>query len=213
MALVNVVKPASRGGSASCLMDERPFVATVGPSATPEARERFEMARKAGPQGDRTAAVTRQAGLTPIARHGDEAMSLRQPASLRDDVETEQDLLPDLVRGRFVDLLGRNGPDPVERFEAAVANHVLDHLDTKAGVTVANLEPRSSEPGNLDAAMALRRSYEDRLIAVPDGEAATGALGLVEARVGAYASGDAHRGLRLVRPGRAAERGGHRPDP
>lgn len=161
------------------------------------------MARKAGPQGARTAAVIREAGLTLIARHGYEAMSLRQlaaevglrPASLYNHFETKQDLLFDLVRDHLVDLLGRTdaaldaaGPGPMERLVAFVANHVLYHLDKKREVTIANLELRSLEPRNLDAAMALRRSYEDRLIAVLDGGAATGAFAVRETRVVAYAT-------------------------
>ena len=161
------------------------------------------MARKAGPQGARTAAVIREAGLTLIARHGYEAMSLRQlaaevglrPASLYNHFETKQDLLFDLVRDHLVDLLGRTdaaldaaGPRPMERLVAFVANHVLYHLGRKREVTIANLELRSLEPRNLDAVMALRRSYEDRLIAVLDGGVATGAFAVGETRVAAYAT-------------------------
>ena len=161
------------------------------------------MVRKAGPQGTRTAAVIREAGLTLIARHGYEAMSLRQlaaevglrPASLYNHFETKQELLFDLVRDHLVDLLGRTdaaleaaGPRPMDRLMAFVANHVLYHLDKKREVTIANLELRSLEAGNLDAAMALRRSYEDRLIAVLDDGAAAGAFMVGETRVVAYAN-------------------------
>ena len=179
-------------------MYERPLV-----TLKRDAAGTIGMARKVGPQGARTAAVIRDAGLTLIARHGYEAMSLRQlaaevglrPASLYNHFETKQDLLFDLVGDHLVDLLGRTdaaleaaGPRPLERLLAFVANHVLYHLDKKREVTIANLELRSLEPRNLDAAMALRRSYEDRLIAVLDAGAAAGAFAVGETRVVAYAT-------------------------
>ena len=160
------------------------------------------MARIAGSNGPRTAALIREVGLTLIHEHGFEAMSLRdlaaevgiQPASLYNHIASKQDLLFGLVREHMEALLasteaalGTALPSPREQLRAFVAHHLLYHMDKKREVYVANFELRALEPRNRDAILALRRRYEGRLIALLDQGVAAGELAIPDTRIGAYA--------------------------
>ncbi|AWV21879.1 Transcriptional regulator, TetR family [Roseomonas mucosa] len=160
------------------------------------------MARIAGSNGPRTAALIREVGLTLIHEHGFEAMSLRdlaaevgiQPASLYNHISSKQELLFGLVREHMEALLASTEaaldaapPDPRGQVRAFVAHHLLYHMDKKREVYVANFELRALEPRNRDAILALRRGYEGRLIALLDAGVATGGFALADTRVAAYA--------------------------
>ncbi|SUE42732.1 TetR/AcrR family transcriptional regulator [Roseomonas gilardii] len=160
------------------------------------------MARIAGSNGPRTAALIREVGLTLIHEHGFEAMSLRdlaaevgiQPASLYNHIASKQELLFDLVREHMEALLASTAaalddapPDPLRQLRAFVAHHLLYHMDKKREVYVANFELRALEPRNRDAILALRRLYEGRLIALLDDGVAAGEFALADTRVAAYA--------------------------
>ena len=160
------------------------------------------MTRIAPTRGGRTAAVIRQAGLRLIFRHGFEAMSLRQlaaevgvqPASLYNHIATKQALLFDLIHDHLVALLehcdaalAAAAPAPVERLRAFIAQHLFYHLEKKQEVFVANFELRALDPGNHGRVIAMRRAYEDRLIALLDDAAAAGEVDLRDTRVAAYA--------------------------
>ena len=160
------------------------------------------MARIAGSNGPRTAALIREVGLTLIHEHGFEAMSLRdlaaevgiQPASLYNHISSKQELLFGLVREHMEALLASTEaaldaapPDPRGQVRAFVAHHLLYHMDKKREVYVANFELRALEPRNRDAILALRRGYEGRLIALLDAGVAAGGFALADTRVAAYA--------------------------
>ena len=160
------------------------------------------MTRTAHSKGDRTAAVIRQVGLRLIFRHGFEAMSLRQlaaevgiqPASLYNHIATKQALLFDLIHDHLIALLqhcdaalAAAGPGTVERLRAFIAQHLLYHLEKKQEVFVANFELRALDPGNYSRIIAMRRSYEERLIVLLDEGVAAGEVSLRDTRVAAYA--------------------------
>ena len=160
------------------------------------------MTRTAPSRGGRTAAVIRQVGLRLIFRHGFAAMSLRQlaaevgvqPASLYNHIATKQALLFDLIHDHLVALLehcdaalAAAPPGAVERLRAFITQHLLYHLEKKQEVFVANFELRALEPGNYGRIVAMRRAYEEQLIAVLDEGVASGEVDLRDTRVAAYA--------------------------
>jgi AcrR family transcriptional regulator len=160
------------------------------------------MTRSTGSHGPTTAAAIRKVGLRLIAEHGFEAMSLRQlaaavglkPASLYNHFRSKQDLLFGLVHAHMRTLLDETDQalaaaeaSPVERLSAFVAHHLLYHMEKKREVFVANFELRALEPQNYRAIVAMRRSYEMRLIALLDAGVAAGAFAPADTRVTAYA--------------------------
>ena len=160
------------------------------------------MSRIAGSNGPRTAALIRKTALQLIYRHGYEAMSLRalaaevgvQPASLYNHIANKQELLRQLIEEHLTALLesadqalAAAGPDPLARLRAFIAHHLLYHLDKRQEVFIANFELRALEPANLKTVVALRRLYEDRLIAVLDEGMQLGTFKASDSRVTAYA--------------------------
>jgi AcrR family transcriptional regulator len=159
------------------------------------------MTRLAGSHGPTTAAAIRRVSLRLIHEHGFEAMSLRQlaaevglqPASLYNHIKTKQDLLFSLIHEHMLTLLAETDAaldglqGPLERLRAFIAHHLLYHLEKKHEVFAANFELRSLEPKNLRAIIALRRSYEARLIGVLDDGVAAGVLDVADTRIAAYA--------------------------
>ncbi|TPG59828.1 TetR/AcrR family transcriptional regulator [Roseomonas nepalensis] len=160
------------------------------------------MGRIAGSSGARTAASIRRAGLRLIYRRGFEAMSLRelaaevgiQAASLYNHIRTKQDLLFDLIREHMERLLAHTdlalaaAPAGAEdRLRAFVASHVTYHLERKHEVFVANFELRALDPRHFAAIVALRRAYEEKLVAVLDLGVARGEFRIGDTRITAYA--------------------------
>jgi AcrR family transcriptional regulator len=160
------------------------------------------MARTAGSNGLRTAAAIRSVGLRLIYRRGFEAMSLRelaaevgiQAASLYNYIRTKQDLLSDLIREHMETLLAQTDAalaeapaGATERLRVFIANHVTYHLEKKQEVYIANFELRALEPEHYAAVVAMRRAYEEKLIALLDAGAAAGEFEIGDSHVTAYA--------------------------
>ena len=160
------------------------------------------MARIAGSNGPRTAAAIRSAGLRLIYRHGFEAMTLRglaaevgvQPASLYNHIRTKQELLFELIREHMETLLAQTdmaldkAPAGImERLRAFIAHHILYHLKRKQEVFVANFELRALEPRNYAEIVAMRRTYEGKLIGLLDTGVTSGEFEIRDTRITAYA--------------------------
>jgi AcrR family transcriptional regulator len=160
------------------------------------------MARTAGSNGLRTAAAIRSIGLGLIYRRGFEAMSLRelaaevgiQAASLYNHIRTKQDLLFDLIRDHMEDLLAQSDAalagapaDATSRLRAFIALHLSCHLEKKQEVFVANFELRALEPRHHARIVAMRRAYEEKLIALLDSGVAAGDFESGDTRITAYA--------------------------
>jgi AcrR family transcriptional regulator len=160
------------------------------------------MARITGSNGERTAAAIRRAALRLIHRHGFAAMNLRelaagvgiQPGSLYNHITTKQGLLFDLMQEHMTTLLAETdaalaaaGPAPLDRLRGFIAHHVLYHLERKQEVYIANFELRALDPPNAARILAMRRDYEDRLIALLEAGVAEGTLAVSDPRVAAYA--------------------------
>ena len=165
-------------------------------------RETAIVARTTGSNGARTAAAIRRAALRLIWKHGFAAMNLRdlaaevgiQPGSLYNHIETKQGLLADLIREHMTELIAATdealhaaGPDTIARLRAFAAHHVLYHLERRQEVYIANFELRALDPTNYGRIVALRRAYEERLIALLDAGTAEGRLEVADSRVAAYA--------------------------
>ena len=135
------------------------------------------MARTAGSTGVKTAAKIRQTALTLIARHGFEAMSMRDlgaavgvgaPALYR-YYPTKQSLLFSLLDAHLDELAAawaaaddaKNGP--VFRLRAFVANHIAFHVERRMATQVSNLELRALDKENLTAILRKRNEYEKEL--------------------------------------------------
>ncbi|WP_135469372.1 TetR/AcrR family transcriptional regulator [Crenalkalicoccus roseus] len=160
------------------------------------------MARISGSNGARTAAAIRSSARGLIYRHGYAAMNLRElatevgisPGSLYNHITTKQGLLFDLIAEHMAALLAETdaalaaaGPDPMARLRAFIAHHLLYHFERRQEVFIANFELRSLEPPNHARVVAMRRSYEGRLIALLDAGVATGELDIPDTHVAAYA--------------------------
>jgi AcrR family transcriptional regulator len=160
------------------------------------------MARITGSNGERTAAAIRRAALRLMHRHGFAAMNLRelaagvgiQPGSLYNHITTKQGLLFDLMQEHMTTLLTETdaalaaaGPALLDRLRGFIAHHVLYHLERKQEVYIANFELRALDPPNAASILAMRRAYEDRLIALLEEGVAEGTLAVSDARVTAYA--------------------------
>ena len=135
------------------------------------------MARTTGSDGERTEAATREAALSLIARHGYDAVSMRQlaaevgvqAAALYRYFPTKQDLLFALMRGHMEGLheawqaVRPAAPDPTARLSAFVDNHIRFHVARRHSTHVSNMELRSLSKDNLTHILRLRGSYEKEL--------------------------------------------------
>ena len=135
------------------------------------------MARTAGSDGERTEAAIREAAVELIARHGFEAVTMRQlaaevgvqAAALYRYFPTKEDLLRTLMREHMEGLLAAweaarpANDDPVARLTAYVANHIRFHVERRHATHVSNMELRSLSRDNLTAILKLRSAYEKEL--------------------------------------------------
>jgi AcrR family transcriptional regulator len=135
------------------------------------------MARTTGSDGERTEAATREAALSLIARHGYDAVSMRQlaaevgvqAAALYRYFPTKQDLLFALMREHMEGLheawqaVRPAMPDPTARLSAFVDNHIRFHVARRHSTHVSNMELRSLSKDNLTHILRLRGSYEKEL--------------------------------------------------
>jgi AcrR family transcriptional regulator len=135
------------------------------------------MARTIGSDGERTEAAIREAGARLIARHGYEAMSMRQlagevgvqAAALYRYFPTKEDLLFTLMRDHM-EALGASwaqacpdAVDPSERLRAFVSHHIGFHIERRHATHVSNMELRSLSRDRLSAILKLRTAYEKEL--------------------------------------------------
>jgi AcrR family transcriptional regulator len=135
------------------------------------------MARTAGSDGQKTHAAIRDAAVNLIARHGYEAVTMRQlaaevgvqAAALYRYFPTKEDLLFDLMTAHMEALIESwemvrpATPDPAERLAAFVANHIRFHVARRHSTHVNNMELRSLSRERLSAILRLRNRYEKDL--------------------------------------------------
>lgn len=159
------------------------------------------MSRTVGSNGPATLAAIRKSGLRLIYQHGYEALTLRELAadvgilsgSLYNHIKTKQDLLFTLVRDHMTDLLANldgalaGHDDPADALAAFVRLHVTYHMERRYEVYIANSELRSLEPANRAAIVAMRQTYEARLIEILERGVSAGRFQLENTRVGAFA--------------------------
>ena len=135
------------------------------------------MGRTAGSSGTKTAAKIRETALVLIARHGFEAVSMRDlgadvgvgaPALYR-YFPTKQAMLVDLLHTHLEALAvawaeaDEPKSDPAERLNRFVANHIAFHVERRLATQVSNLELRALEKDNLTAILRKRNEYEKAL--------------------------------------------------
>lgn len=135
------------------------------------------MARTTGSDGERTEAAVREAAVNLIARHGYEAMSMRQlaaevgvqAAALYRYFPTKEDLLFTLMRehmGGLREAWEHARPidaDPAEQLAAYVRNHIAFHIERRHATHVSNMELRSLSPDRLTQILRMRTAYEKEL--------------------------------------------------
>lgn len=138
------------------------------------------MARTTGSDGERTEATIRAAAAMLIARHGYEAMSMRQlaeevgvqAAALYRYFSTKEELLFTLMREHMEELVAAweaarpSSDDPVARLSAYVANHIAFHVARRHSTQLSNLELRSLSKERLTTILKLRSAYEKDLRAI-----------------------------------------------
>jgi AcrR family transcriptional regulator len=135
------------------------------------------MARTTGSDGERTEAALREAALMLMARHGYEAVTMRQlaaevgvqAAALYRYFPTKEDLLFALMREHMEGLLAAwedarpASSAPPTRLAAFVLNHIRFHVERRHSTHVSNMELRSLSHARLTAMLKLRASYEKEL--------------------------------------------------
>ncbi|TPK69106.1 TetR/AcrR family transcriptional regulator [Mesorhizobium sp. B2-4-19] len=135
------------------------------------------MARTTGSDGERTEAAVREAAVNLIARHGYEAMSMRQlaaevgvqAAALYRYFPTKEDLLFTLMREHMEGLRQAwedarpTDADPAEQLAAYVRNHIAFHIERRHATHVSNMELRSLSPDRLTQILRMRTAYEKEL--------------------------------------------------
>lgn len=135
------------------------------------------MARTAGSDGQKTQAAIRDAAVNLIARHGYEAVTMRQlaakvgvqAAALYRYFPTKEDLLFDLMTAHMEALIESwekvrpATPDAAARLKAFVANHIRFHVERRHSTHVNNMELRSLSRERLSTILKLRSRYEKEL--------------------------------------------------
>jgi AcrR family transcriptional regulator len=135
------------------------------------------MARTTGSDGERTEAAIRDAAVGLIARHGYEAVSMRQlaaevgvqAAALYRYFPTKEGLLFALMEGHMRDLVASwdsarpASRDPAACLAAFVEHHIRFHISRRPATHVSNMELRSLSKPRLTAILKLRAAYEKEL--------------------------------------------------
>jgi AcrR family transcriptional regulator len=138
------------------------------------------LARTTGSDGEKTEAAMRLAAAMLIARHGYEAMSMRQlaeevgvqAAALYRYFPTKEELLFTLMREHMEELVAAwkavrpTADDPAAQLSAYVANHIAFHVARRHATQLSNLELRSLSRDRLSAILKLRTAYEKELRAI-----------------------------------------------
>jgi AcrR family transcriptional regulator len=136
------------------------------------------MGRTAGSTGTKTAAKIRDTAMVLIARHGFEAMSMRDlgaavgvgaPALYR-YYPTKQALLNSLLNTHMDELAAAWAAVDVAggsaRLNAFVANHIAFHVERRIATQISNLELRALDKENLTKILRKRNDYEKELRAI-----------------------------------------------
>ncbi|MDI6026472.1 TetR/AcrR family transcriptional regulator [Corticibacterium sp. UT-5YL-CI-8] len=136
------------------------------------------MARTAGSDGNRTEAAIRDAAVELIARHGHEAVTMRQlaarvgvqPAALYRYFPTKEDLLFTLMHEHMQALIAawrsacpNSDADSIAALTAFITNHIRFHLERRHATHVSNMELRSLSADRLETILSLRNTYETEL--------------------------------------------------
>lgn len=135
------------------------------------------MGRPAGVKGADTLRAIRKAAIARIARHGFEAMNLRELAadvnlrvgSLYNHVPQKQEflatLLEDIMLELLQDLQGRMAglKDPLERLLAFVRFHIEWHTARRDETFIGNMELRSLNAAQYEKVTGHRKTYEAHL--------------------------------------------------
>ncbi len=156
-----------------------------------------EMARTIGSDGEKTEIAIREAAANLIARHGYEAMSMRQlamevgvqAAALYRYFPTKEELLFTLLREHMEALAAAwrdrrpAAGDAAARLTAFVENHIAFHIARRHSTHISNMELRSLSPRRLTAILKLRTAYEKELRTIlregmEDGVFSIGDIGL-----------------------------------
>jgi AcrR family transcriptional regulator len=159
------------------------------------------MARTRGSVGAETEKAIRKAAVALIAKHGFEAMTLRdladhvglQPGSIYRYIATKDDLLADIMAEHMEALLAAwhkaddAFADPQRRLENFVEFHIRYHFERQKEVLIANLELRSLTPDARRATVALRKAYENELRAILDAGIAAHRFAPVDSGIATYA--------------------------
>lgn len=159
------------------------------------------MARTTGSDGERTEASIRNAAILLIARHGYEAVSMRQlagevgvqAAALYRYFPNKEELLYTLMREHMEGLIDAweharpASDDPVTRLAAFTANHIRFHVERRHSTHVSNMELRSLSHDKLSAILKLRTAYEKELRLILRQGAASGAFEIEDTALTAMA--------------------------
>lgn len=135
------------------------------------------MARTTGSDGEKTEAAIREAALRLMARHGYDAVSMRQlaaevgvqAAALYRYFPNKEELLFSLMREHMEGLIAAweaarpASDDPAVRLSAYTANHIRFHVERRHSTHVSNMELRSLGHAKLSAILKLRTAYEKEL--------------------------------------------------
>lgn len=159
------------------------------------------MSRTRGSVGVETEKAIRKAAIELIAKHGFEAMTLRdladhvglQSGSVYRYIATKDQLLADIMAEHMEALLvaWRKADDPqagpLARLENFVEFHIRYHFERQKEVLIANLELRSLTPDSRRATVALRKAYENELRQILDAGIAQHLLPPIDSGIATYA--------------------------
>lgn len=157
------------------------------------------MARTTGSHSDITGPKIRDAALRLFARSGFAAVSMRaiatdvgvQAGALYNYIPDKQSLLLGLMQGHMQDLLAAFADDasrpPLDRLHHFVDFHIRFHADRPDEVFVSYMELRNLSVENFATVEALRRQYENRLEAILQSGAASGAFQVQDTKIATLA--------------------------
>lgn len=135
------------------------------------------MARTIGSSGEKTEAAIRAAAIDLIAKHGFEAVSMRDmakevgvgAAAFYRYFPNKEELLFTLMEEHMTNLIASwNSARPAasdagSRLSAFIDNHVRFHVERRHSTHVSNMELRSLSKDNLTIILKMRTSYEKEL--------------------------------------------------
>ncbi len=166
------------------------------------------MARTAGSHSDITGPRIREAALHLFARHGYNAVSMRQIAAqvgvqagaLYNYTPDKQTLLFDLMQHHMTTLLDeyaqiaatqpatQNATQPAPaRLQRFVRFHIGFHITRPDEMFIAYMELRALTPENFARIEPQRRRYEDQLQSILDAGVASGAFSMPDTKIATLA--------------------------